>query len=664
MASQRKEAPVGTSWERRIEVFIPNPISRPPGNFRYQPYFITSPESMQKKILKILVIVGALAYPLKISSQTAELPPVVITEIGAFEPAETEWIEIYNRSGTATDITDWKFFEDTTNHKLEAIRGDALLEPSEFAVIANKTELFIQKYPEYTGTVLDSNWGSLKEDGEEIGLKDGNGNFIELFTYPAAGTTTSLERIDVNFPANDMANWALNPISHSLGKLWEIPKEESPAESPSPELPLLPELPVEPPQPQLPENPTEEPPQPEPVSPEPPLEPIIPTEPTSLISPSPLSQPVPALLTPPPLPSPLFLPPLPIPKIQKSPAPSAMPPLAPHQTISPIPEQALFNLRGYFVFIPYEPALSAKKKEKKPPSKTPAKKSKKTKKKKVARPATKPAASQNGDLSKLVKITEIFPNPSTEDSEEEWIEIFNAGEKPVNLGNWTLADSKKTSPYQIPGALTIAPNSYAVFPKSETKIALNNFGDEILLRDFEGNIVDYVTYEKSKKGFSYALIHLKKAADLVASAQIVRPRQHAESAWEWIDEPTPGRENPTFEKLSGVVSRLLAGGDFGNTSFELKLADGKPKTIRFTPDRLDPLMAEAVLREGTSVEIHAREKEGMYELEKIQKVYPAAEKTEEKKIPWLIVSFIGIGILLNAIPLIRALREYFRKRAD
>lgn len=342
-----------------------------------------------------------------------------------------------------------------------------------------------------------------------------------------------------------------------------------------------------------------------------------------------------------------------------------MPPLAPLQTISPIPEQALFNLRGYFVFIPYEPTLSVKKKEKKPPLKTPAKKSKKTKKKKAAeRPesAAKPAASQNGDLSKLVKITEIFPNPSIEDSEEEWIEIYNAGEKPVNLGNWRLADAKKTSPYQIPDTVILHAGAYIIFPKSETKIALNNFGDEIFLRDFEGNTVDYVTYEKSQKGFSYALIHLKKTADLVASTQIVRPRQHAESTWEWIDEPTPGRENPTFEKLSGVVSRLLAGGDFGNTSFELKLADGKPKTIRFTPDRLDPLMAEAVLREGTSVEIHAKEKpEGIYELEKIQKVYPAAEKTEERKIPWAIIGLISLGVVLNVIPLIRALREYLKK---
>lgn len=598
---------------------------------------------MQKKILKILLFAALLAYPLKISSQTAELPPVVITEIGAFEPADTEWIEIYNRSGGSADLTDWKFFEDATNHKLAVIRGDVLLEPNEFAVIASKADLFMQKYPEYTGTVFDSSWGSLKEDGEEIGLKDASGNFIELFTYPAAGTNTSLERIDVNIPANDFANWAPHPASHSLGKLREILAPANPEPPSQPQQEPQPEVPAQP-QPEAPPEPIIPPP-PSPAPP--PLNSIsssrvyVPALPKSIASP--LSPPSPTPLAPPrssPIPYPTF-----------------------H-----IPEQALFNLRGYFVFIPYNTSAAPpeKKKANKSPPKTAAKKTKATKKTKQKKSA-KTASFQNGNLSNLIKITEIFPNPNSEQGEEEWIEIFNGDNRPVNLGNWSLSDASQKSPRPIPDSAIVPPKSYALFPKSETKLSLNNEGDEIFLRDFEGNVADRVSYEQSKPGQSYALVRIEKSGDLVASREWFSAR--AKSTWEWIDEPTPGKPNPTFSKIEGTVSRLLAGGEAGGEpTFDLTLSNGVSKKIRFTPETLDPLMAEVVLKEGTSVSVQAQKSDGdFYDLKRIDEVrpepneIPESPSSEEKKnFSWIIAALIGVGVVLNAIPLIRALLRKFR----
>lgn len=690
---------------------------------------------MQKKILIHWLIIGILArsgISLSQNAEPAPSPPIIISEIGAFEPTETEWIEIYNRNGTTTDFTNWKFFEDGTNHGLTAFRGDFALKPAQYAVIANKADLFAQKYPAYTGTIFDSNWGNLKEEGEEIGLKDAAGNIIELFTYPTA-QNTSLERININLQDTPSENWAPHPTSHSLGQPRQIPEVAPTEPSLSPTTPPH-EPPLQPPPPQpitLAPTPPPPPPPPVPISNAPPQA-IIQIQSGSLtayetttinfdgrasIDPNgdpltylwdmgdgivettanpPLhkySQPGTYIVTltvidpngakssaqqyiqvlnKPRISAPQSAPQL-TPSNLSSPPPESTPQTPPAATQpSPppkptanaqifLPQNALFDLRGYFVFVP---ETAAKKSVAKKKIKRPAKKSLKKSVKKSAKPtAKKPNVFRNGDLSHETKITEIFPNPGPDDENEEWIEIFNNGTRAVNLGNWMLGDSKKTSPYQIPDTVILHAGAYVIFPKSETKIALNNFGDEIILRDFEGNTMDHVAYEKSKPGHSYALVQFDRLADLVASKNPLPPRKTFESTWEWIDEPSPGKANPSFEKIGGVVSRLLAGGDSGDRAFNIALPNGSSKTIRFTEETLDPLMAEVILREGTSVEVQTKKRaDGAYDLKKIDGVHPAPATKEERKIPWLIVSLVLVGIFLNVIPLVRALRNYLRER--
>lgn len=265
-----------------------------------------------------------------------------------------------------------------------------------------------------------------------------------------------------------------------------------------------------------------------------------------------------------------------------------------------------------------------------------------------------------------MKITEIFPNPGPDENKEEWIEIFNGDSRPINLGNWNLTDASQKSSHQISDSIIVAPKSYAVFSKSETKLALNNEGDEIFLMDFGGNVVDRVSYEKSKPGQSYALVRIEKSNDLVASREWFSARE--KSTWEWIDEPTPGKPNPTFSKIEGTVSRLLAGGDAGENTFNITVSGGASKTIRFSEETIDPLMAEVVLKEGTSISLQAQKSgEDIYELKKIEEVRSAPTETtefspnkEKKKFSWIIAALIGVGALLNAIPLIRALLRKFR----
>lgn len=150
-----------------------------------------------------------LFFPTMISAQ------IVINEIGAYEKTDSEWIEIYNNGSEAIDITGWKFYENTTNHALNAAQGDMIIPGGEYAIIAQKGDVFISE-KNFLGTVIDSSWGTLKEDGEEIGLKDSFGNIIELFTYIAA-PNFSLERKNPSLSDYTSTNWKEHGSGNTTG---------------------------------------------------------------------------------------------------------------------------------------------------------------------------------------------------------------------------------------------------------------------------------------------------------------------------------------------------------------------------------------------------------------------------------------------------------------
>jgi len=141
---------------------------------------------------------------------------IVVNEIGAFEAQDYEWIEIFNRGGAAVDLTDWKFYENETNHGLTAFRGDFVIEPGEYAIIANKGDKFAERYPNFSGTIIDSSWSNLNESGETIALKSGDGANIESFSYISA-SNYSLERVNPNLADYTSANWQEHSSGNTAG---------------------------------------------------------------------------------------------------------------------------------------------------------------------------------------------------------------------------------------------------------------------------------------------------------------------------------------------------------------------------------------------------------------------------------------------------------------
>ncbi len=78
---------------------------------------------------------------------------------------------------------------------------------------------------------------------------------------------------------------------------------------------------------------------------------------------------------------------------------------------------------------------------------------------------------------------------------DEFIELYNPGSLPVYLRGWWLDDGADagSSPHDLPG-VTISPKGYAVFFRSQTKIALNDGGDTVRLLAPNGAVIDRVTY--------------------------------------------------------------------------------------------------------------------------------------------------------------------------
>lgn len=140
------------------------------------------------------------------SQVRAESVPIIINEIGAFESTGYEWVEIKNISDATVDLKDWKFWEGGVNHGLEVKQGTAELLPGAFALIVQDEKKFLEKYPNVTSTIFDSSWGSLNESGEEIGLKNKEGNFLEKFIY-ISSDNFSLQKIDAILLDYTSSNW-------------------------------------------------------------------------------------------------------------------------------------------------------------------------------------------------------------------------------------------------------------------------------------------------------------------------------------------------------------------------------------------------------------------------------------------------------------------------
>ncbi len=139
------------------------------------------------------------------------------------------------------------------------------------------------------------------------------------------------------------------------------------------------------------------------------------------------------------------------------------------------------------------------------------------------------------DLSGKLFISEIFPNPKGRD-DQEFIEIFNFSDETLDISNFILTD-KSQREYKIKEGTKIEPKSFLVFWKNETKISLNNDGDEVRLLDSNKKLIDKVFYSKAPEGLSLSRTE---------NGEMI-----------WTEIVTPGKENEFLKESKEKIENLI-----------------------------------------------------------------------------------------------------------
>ena len=128
------------------------------------------------------------------------------------------------------------------------------------------------------------------------------------------------------------------------------------------------------------------------------------------------------------------------------------------------------------------------------------------------------------DEDMQIIINEILPNPVGEDSEEEWIELYNKGTKSVNLLNWQLDDEAGGSKvFLFNEDNWLNSKNYLLINRVESNLALNNSEDQVRLFNKNGQQIDSVNYKNAVENYAFA--------------------RDKNNQWHWTSNLTPGKKN-------------------------------------------------------------------------------------------------------------------------
>lgn len=88
-------------------------------------------------------------------------------------------------------------------------------------------------------------------------------------------------------------------------------------------------------------------------------------------------------------------------------------------------------------------------------------------------------------------IKEFLPNPIGQDADGEYIKLFNDGNLPVNLAGWSVKDASGKT-FNLTDSLD--GGRELLLPYLQTKVSLNNNGEQIFLYDNAGKLADELSY--------------------------------------------------------------------------------------------------------------------------------------------------------------------------
>lgn len=213
-----------------------------------------------------------------------------------------------------------------------------------------------------------------------------------------------------------------------------------------------------------------------------------------------------------------------------------------------------------------------------------------------------PKSFQNGDLSKQIFITEIFPNPKGKDQNQEWIELYNAGTNDVNLGNWEIlqtSDENKTSKILLSNELLIEKQRFLVV---HTTKALRNSKNTIFLKDFENNEISKIHYSTSKEEQSLSLIPVKNLQT-----------NKAKKTWQWTP-PTPKKANKTLYLVEGEILESKA----NKSNYEIKIDNAKVPNLTYLINTPNLKILEIAFQKNNKIKALAKKESSQFVIMKLE----------------------------------------------
>jgi len=185
----------------------------------------------------------------------------------------------------------------------------------------------------------------------------------------------------------------------------------------------------------------------------------------------------------------------------------------------------------------------------------------------------------------------------------DWIEIFNSGNSPIDLGGYFLTDNfSKPTKWMIPSGVQIAAHGYLVFwadnmnTGQHTNFALSASGEQIGLSNSSGVLIDSVEYGVQDNSTLYnygagSIVVLDSTLLGLPESNISMGRKpDGSSDWVLFMTPTPGASNSTTG-YSDIVKNdpdfSIQGGIYHNpVTVEIKSIFGG--VVRYTIDGSDP----------------------------------------------------------------------------
>jgi len=175
---------------------------------------------------------------------------IVINEIMYAPAVEAEWVELLNTSDGDVDLKNWKLSNRNTYSSYNITTASRILPAHGYAVVAKDTALLSNFHPAIPSLVIQSPalpTYLFNNGGDAVVLFDGRGAIMDSVRYsPSWGGIggVSLERIQPEKDSNDSTNWgssedstgstpgrknSLTPVDYDLGALRFFTLEASPS---------------------------------------------------------------------------------------------------------------------------------------------------------------------------------------------------------------------------------------------------------------------------------------------------------------------------------------------------------------------------------------------------------------------------------------------------